>query len=145
MTLSMPRTIVLDAEAVSALARGQHGVAELLEAALRTRSRAVIPSVVLAEVMTGAPADAAIWRVANRIPVIPIDSALAATAGRLREQAESVRREKRDLTVDAIVAAVAASVAPATVATSDIDDLTLLLAGSDVTTIHVHTPGAPTR
>jgi hypothetical protein len=43
-----------------------------------------------------------------------------------------VRRKKRDLTVDAIVAATAVELAPSVVITGDASDLALLLDGFDV-------------
>jgi predicted nucleic acid-binding protein len=45
---------------------------------------------------------------------------------------EGVRRKKRDLTVDAIVAATAVELAPSVVVTADKSDLELLVDGFDV-------------
>lgn len=53
-------------------------------------------------------------------------------AGALRARADSGRRKKRDLTVDAIVAATAAELAPSVVITADKPDLELLVDGYDV-------------
>ncbi|MFT4217051.1 MAG: hypothetical protein QM619_07690 [Micropruina sp.] len=61
----------------------------------------------------------------------------AARAGVLREHAEPLRRKKRDLTVDAVVAAVAISLQPAVIVTGDPADLRLLTAGTDVKVVHV--------
>lgn len=127
-----PRTLVLDAEALSALAQHRSGMAERLEAARRGDHRVVIPAVVIAEVMTGGAGDARVWRVLRRIPVVDVDAAIAARAGALRSTAERTRRKKRDLTVDALVAAVAVRLAPSVVLTADVDDLTALLDGEDV-------------
>lgn len=107
-------------------------MAERLEAALRGDHRVVVPSLVLAEVMTGKTTDAAVWNVVKRLPLVSIDARIAARAGALRERAESVRRKKRDLTVDAVVASVAVEVAPAVVVTADPKDLEALLVGHDV-------------
>lgn len=126
------RTLVLDAEAVSALAQKRLGMAERLEAARRGDHRVVIPSIVLAEVMTGAATDAPVWNVLKRIPFVDIDGRTAARAGGLRTRAGSLRRKKRDLTVDAVVASVAVGVAPAVVLTADPEDFRLLLAEYDV-------------
>lgn len=126
------RVIVLDAEAVSALAQRRKGMAERIAAALRGDHRVVIPSVVLAEVMTGAASDATIWAVLKRVPVVDIGAHTAARAGGLRESAGRERRKKRDLTVDAIVAAVAIDLAPAVVLTGDVGDFQLLTASTDV-------------
>jgi len=107
-------------------------MAERLEAARRMDARVVIPSVVLAEVMTGGADDAAVWHVVRRFPVVDLDARWCARAGGLRERAEKVRRKKRDLTIDALVAAVATGVQPAVVITADPDDFALLLDGYDV-------------
>jgi hypothetical protein len=53
-------------------------------------------------------------------------------AGALRINAGKVRRQKRDLTVDAIVAATAVELAPSVVITADKPDLELLVDGFDV-------------
>ena len=127
-----PRTVVLDCEAVAALARGRAGMAERLEAARRLDIRVVIPAVVLAELITGAGGDAALWRVVRRFPVVDIDARLAARAGALRQRASGVRRKKRDLTVDAITAALAVALAPSVVITSDAGDMRLLCDGADI-------------
>lgn len=130
-----PRTVVLDAEALAALAQRRLGMAERLEAARRGDHRVVIPAVVIAEVMSGSADDASVWHVLRRVPVIDLDASIAARAGALRVRAE--RRKKRDLTVDAIVAATALRVAPAAVLTGDVHDLDLLLEGEDVRVLSV--------
>lgn len=53
-------------------------------------------------------------------------------AGALRARADTVRRKKRNLTVDGIVAATAVWVAPSVVNTADKPDLELLVDGYDV-------------
>ena len=128
----MPRTLVFDAEALSALARSEKGMAEKLTAALRNDHRVVVPSIVLAEVMNGSAADAAVWNVVKRIPVVNIDTQIAGRAGGLRTKAHAVRRKPRDLTVDAVIASVAIQTVPSVVLTSDPDDLALLVDGHDV-------------
>ena len=130
-----PRTVVLDAEALAALAQRRLGMAERLEAARRGDHRVVIPAVVIAEVMSGSADDASVWHVLRRVPVIDLDASIAARAGALRVRAE--RRKKRDLTVDAIVAATALRVAPAAVLTGDVHDLDLLFEGEDVRVLSV--------
>ncbi len=107
-------------------------MAELLTAALQSDHRVLIPSVALAEVATGAPSDAAIWHVLSKVPTMDLTPALAMRAGALRSRAERMRRKKRDLTVDAIVAATAIAMGPSVVVTSDGQDLELLVAGFDV-------------
>jgi predicted nucleic acid-binding protein len=126
------RTLILDAEAVSALAEQRAGMAERLAAAQQSDHRVLIPAVVLAEVATGSQTDAAIWHVLSKIPTLDLPQGVAMRAGALRTRAERVRRKKRDLTVDALVAATAVELAPSVVLTGDTSDLELLLDGYDV-------------
>ncbi len=128
----MARVLILDAEAVSALAEKRQGMAERLAAAQQADHRVLIPAVILAEVATGGPSDAAIWHVLGKIPTIDLPPSVAMRAGALRTRAEKVRRRKRDLTVDAIVAATAVELAPSVVITADKSDLELLVDGFDV-------------
>lgn len=128
----MARVLILDAEALSALAEKRKGMAERLAAAQQADHRVLIPAVVLAEVGTGAPTDAAIWHVLSRVPTLDLPQGVAMRAGALRTRAESVRRKKRDLAVDAIVAATAVDLAPSVVITADTSDLELLVDGFDV-------------
>jgi predicted nucleic acid-binding protein len=72
----------------------------------------------------------------NRLNVEEITRDIAAAAGALRQRGASARRKKRDLTVDAVVAAVALKYAPSAVVTSDVDDLSLLCSGADIRVIH---------
>lgn len=132
MSSTRPRTVVLDTEAVAAASRNEPAMRARLAAARRNEQRVVVPAVVLAELITGKPADARVWRILGRLPIVDITGAIAAQAGALREQAQSVRRKKRDLTVDAVVAAVATSLQPSVVVTADTNDLRLLTVGHDV-------------
>lgn len=129
---TVSRVLILDSEAVSALAEQRRGMAERLAAARQADHRVLIPAVVLAEVATGAPSDAAIWHVLGRIPTLDLSQGMAMRAGALRDRAEKIRRKKRDLTVDAMVAAIAAELAPSVVITGDKSDLELLVEGFDV-------------
>lgn len=129
---TLARVLILDSEAVSALAEKRKGMAERLAAAQEADHRVVIPTVVLAEVGIGSPTDAAIWHVLGRIPTVDLPQGVAMRAGALRARADSVRRKKRDLTVDAIVAATAVELAPSVVITADKRDLELLVDGYDV-------------
>ena len=126
------RVLILDTEAVSALAEKRKGMAERLAAAQQADHRVLIPAVVLAEVATGAPSDASIWHVLGKIPTLDLTHGVTMRAGALRSRAERARRKKRDLTVDAIVAATAVELAPSVVITADKSDLELLLDGFDV-------------
>lgn len=129
---TVARVLILDSEAVSALAEQRNGMAERLAAAQQADHRVLIPAVVLAEVATGAASDAAIWHVLGKVPTLDLPQGVAIRAGALRTRAERVRRKKRDLTVDAIVAATAVELAPSVVLTADIPDLELLVEGFDV-------------
>jgi predicted nucleic acid-binding protein len=126
------RTIVLDAEALAAACRDDVVMRDRLVAAHRNQQRVIVPVIVMAEVMTGAPTDAKVWHVVGRLAQAEITARMAAHAGGLRERAERARQKKRDLAVDAVVAAVAIDVAPSAVLTSDVEDLRLLTAGYDV-------------
>ncbi|USQ81417.1 PIN domain-containing protein [Ornithinimicrobium faecis] len=128
----MARTLVLDSEAVSAVAERRKGMAERLAAARVLDARVVLPSIVLVEVMTGSARDAAVWHVVNRVLVATLEETSAARAGALRSGGTSTRRKARDLTVDAIVAAAAIDHAPSVVLTADPADLTLLVQDHDV-------------
>jgi len=68
----------------------------------------------------------------KRLTPEPISLELAARAGELPERAGRARRKKRDLTVDAIVAAVAIARALSVVLTADPDDFGLFVEGHDV-------------
>lgn len=128
----MARVLILDSEAVSALAQQRKGMAERLTTAQQADHRVLIPTVLLAEVATGTQSDAAIWHVLSKIPTIDLPQSVAMRAGALHTRAERVRRKKRDLTVAAIVAAMAVELAPSVVLTSDASDLELLVEGFEV-------------
>jgi predicted nucleic acid-binding protein len=131
------RTVVLDAQALAAACRDDPVMRDRLVAAHHNQQRVVVPVIVMAEVMTGAATDTKVWHVVGRLAQEDITAAHAARAGGLRERAEQVRRKKRDLTVDAVVASVAISVTPSVVLTSDVDDLRLLTTGHDVIVLPV--------
>ena len=78
---TVARVLILDSEAVSALAEKRKGMAERLAAAQQADHRVLIPAVVLAEVATGAPTDAAIWHVLGRIPTLDLPQGVAMRAG----------------------------------------------------------------
>jgi len=130
--VSPGRTVVLDAEGLAALVRRERRAWEVMHGALTGDQRVVVPASVLTEVMTGRPSDAAVWHVVNRLPVHSIDTATAARAGQLRERAAAARRKKRDLSMDALVAATATRYLPATIVTSDPDDMQALIDNLDI-------------
>ena len=82
--------------------------------------------------MTGHASDARAWHVLGKLAGADVTNQIATRAGALRERAEAARRKKRDLTVDAVVAAIAIGVAPSVVLTADVDDMKLLTQGHDV-------------
>jgi predicted nucleic acid-binding protein len=127
-----PRALVLDTEAVAALARQDRRVLPMLVAAREAGSRVMIPAAVLVELITGKPADAAVWHVVRRLDVRDVTARAAARAGVLRERASAARRKKRDLSLDAMVAALAEELAPSSVVTADPGDFEILTAGADV-------------
>ena len=130
--------VILDSEALSALSRRDRAAHSLLAGIDAEDELAVIPAVILAEVMTGKPSDAAVWHVVDRLVVCHTTASIAARAGALRQGAESVRRKKRDLTIDAIVAATAEALAPSVVVTGDPTDFALLLSPSRIPVIPLH-------
>ena len=138
MTRNLPtRSLVLDSEAVSSLARSNRLVLARLKVAADMDAVVVFPTIVLAELLTGSPSDAAVWRIVKGLEAVDLTAAVAAQAGRLRERAEKSRRKKRDLTVDAVVAATAMAFAPSTIVTGDTEDLTLLADGYDVKVLSI--------
>ena len=128
----MADTLILDAEAVAALAwPEERGV-------LLQRARAVltvaherqaivrVPAAVLAEVCRGQRRDAAVAHLLNGrgIEVEPLTSAIARSAGALLHEASLGSAHA----VDAFVVATAISFGAAVIATSDPDDLARLAA-----------------
>jgi predicted nucleic acid-binding protein len=129
------RVVILDSEVLARASSNDRHVGERLAAARDNGQRVLLPAVVVTEVITGRPTDAAVYRVMKRLVAETITLDLAARAGELRERVGGARRKKRDLTVDAIVAAVAIARAPSVVLTADPDDLLLLTEGHDVRVI----------
>lgn len=129
-----PQSILLDAEALSALARGERRMQAWAEVARRTDSVLYASTVTLAEVTDGTPRDAQVRQAARSlVRLVDVDPAVGYQAGALRAQAAKGRRKLRDLTVDALVAATAISFTPPLVVlTSDPEDLNLLLAEHNV-------------
>ncbi|MFC6704836.1 type II toxin-antitoxin system VapC family toxin [Flexivirga alba] len=133
-----PQSILLDAEALSALALGERRRRAWAEVARRTDSIFYASTATLAEVADGTSRDARIRRVAKLVRLVEVDDAIGYRAGALRAGAVGRRKKPRDLTVDAIVTATASSLAaPTVVLTSDAADLELLLIDADVQVIAV--------
>lgn len=88
----------------------------------------VVPTVTLAETVTGRPTDAPVNHVVARIGTVDTSQAVARLAGRLRFAARRDRRGKPPGGIDAMVAAHAAEAGAGVVFTTDPDDLGRLLA-----------------
>lgn len=89
---------------------------------------AVIPTVVLAEAVTGRPTDAPVNRAVKRLGTKDTDQAVARRAGQLRSGAERAKSRRVPSGIDAIVAAHAADAGAGVVFTTDPVDLRRLLA-----------------
>lgn len=128
-----PQSIVLDAEALSALASGERRMQPWAEVARRTDSIFYASAATLVGITDGSSRDARIRQVAKLVRLVDVDDAIGYRAGALRAGPARRRRKPRDITVDAIVAATASGLAaPAVVVTSDPGDLALLLTDTDV-------------
>jgi predicted nucleic acid-binding protein len=75
--------LVLDAEGIVKLARGDLLTRNRYEAARSRRGSIVTAATTLAEVLRGEPRDAAMHRVLARITVVPVDERLGRAAGEL--------------------------------------------------------------
>lgn len=130
------RTVVLDASALTAAATGTGPLRNWFAAALEAERLPVVSAITLTEVTDGSARDARIRRIARRLRVLEVTEDTAYAAGAMRARVR--RREQRDLTVDAVVAATAATL-PGNVVllTSDPADLTALLDGTDVEVVDV--------
>lgn len=127
------RSIVLDAEALSALAQTDRRMQVWAAVAKRTGATLSASTLTLAEITDGSPRDANVRRIVKAVRLEPVTDALGYRAGELRAAAGLLPRKPRDLTVDAVVAATALAMPPPVVVlTSDPDDLKLLLTGTKV-------------
>jgi len=130
--------LVLDAEALSALARaGPHErtVRAALAAALAEAADVAVPAAVLAELYRGGGHDQAVDACLAReggIAVIPTDRSLARQIGHLLAAASRGSEHH----VDAAVVAVCAAAGGGVVVTGDPSDLSRLAGGSPLITIH---------
>lgn len=119
-------TPVLDAGGLTALARRRAVLAELRR---RGRWPALVPSVVLAEALTGDHRrDHAVNRLLRTCRVQVVDEQCARLAARLRT---ATGRAGTITAVDAVVAAFATGQPDSVVLTSDPDDLTALVADAE--------------
>lgn len=131
--IAQRHSILLDSEALSALALDEPVMLAWAVVARRTDSTLHTSTVTLAEVTDGSARDIGVRRVAKTLDREIVTEQIGYRAGRLRAVAASSRRKPRDLTVDAIVAATALSLrVPVLVLTSDPSELRLLLTGTSV-------------
>ncbi|MBX3186031.1 MAG: PIN domain-containing protein [Labilithrix sp.] len=129
----MARTLILDSEALNALARARERPVLALRAravlAVAHEERALVrvPAPVLAEVCRGGPRDAPIDHVLSDrgIVVAPLTASISRRAGFLLARAKLSSAHA----VDAFVVATAIELGPAIVATHDRDDMKKLAAG----------------
>lgn len=128
-----PHSILLDSDALSALAAGRRSMQAWATVARRTDSVLYASTLTLAEVTDGTARDAEVRRFVKAVRLQPVTEQIGYRAGGLRASGAVVRRKPRDLTVDAVVAATALTLPGATIVlTSDQSDLRLLLDGTDV-------------
>ncbi len=128
-----PQAILLDAQALSALAEGERRMQAWATVARRTDSSLYASTLTLAEVADGSSRDANVRRAVKAVRLLPVTDEIGYRAGELRTAAAATRRKLRALTVDAVVAATAETLrGPVVVLTSDPRDLSRLLAGSAV-------------
>lgn len=128
-----PHSIVLDSDALSALAAGRRSMQAWATVARRTDSVLYASTLTLAEVTDGTARDAEVRRFVKAVRLEPVTERIGYRAGGLRVSGAVARRKPRDLTVDAVVAATALTLPGSTIVlTSDQNDLRLLLDGTDV-------------
>jgi len=131
--IAKPHSLLLDSDALSALAAGGQRMQAWATVARRTDSVFYASTLTLAEVTDGSPRDANVRRVVKAIRIAEVTQDVGYLAGSLRAHAGAARRKVRDLTVDAVVAATALTLpGPTVVITSDPSDLRLLLDGTAI-------------
>ncbi len=129
--------LLLDGEALSAVAHGPPARRDRVRALVLTMRRRDLPigtvAAVLAEVVRGRPADAAVFAGlrGERVEVHPVDTRTGVRAGQLLGAAKA----GSELAVDAFVVAVADLAGGAVIATVDPDDLGRLAAHSTRVTV----------
>lgn len=132
--------LLLDSEALSAIAHGPAGRRDRVRALITEMRRRELPittvAAVLAEVVRGRAADAAVFAGLRRqrVEVRPVDTAVGVRAGQLL----GALGAGSELAVDAFVVAVADLARGAVVATVDTGDLTRLASrATDVTVVSI--------
>jgi predicted nucleic acid-binding protein len=129
-----PPVIVLDSGALDAAARDNE-VKESLRQFREDGWTVVVPTVVLAEAITGRPSDAPVDLLLKQHHTVDSNVKIARRAGRLRHRAIAAGTRRKPSGVDALVAAHAVVAGRGVVVTSDPKDHRLLLA--DNTTVEV--------
>ena len=119
--------VVLDAGAVERLT-DSHDAQAALGAAARRGWVFAIPTVVLAECLTGTERDAKANRLIKKLGTVQTTESIARTAAHLRHGVERVGRQRVPSAVDAIVAAHAIHLDAEAIVTTDVTDLRRLLA-----------------
>jgi predicted nucleic acid-binding protein len=120
--------LLLDSEAISAMSRGPAQRRDRVRALIAEMRRRDLPvatvAAVLAEVVRGRPADAAVFSGLRRerVQVHPVDTRTGVRAGQLLGAA----RRRSDDAVDAFVVAVADLAGGAVIATVDVVDMNAL-------------------
>lgn len=122
--------LLLDSEALSAIAHGPSGRRDKVRALIREMRARNLPvatvASVIAEVVRGRPADAAVFSglQRERVEVVPVDTRVGVKAGQLLGSI----RAGSEMAVDAFTIAVADLAGGAIVATTDPSDLKRLAA-----------------
>ena len=128
-----PHSVLLDAEALSALVRDDRSMQAWATFAKRSDAGIYASCLTLAEVTDGTARDVGVRRSVKAARLVDVSPEIGYQAGQLRSAAAASRRKHRDLRVDAVVAATALTLpTPVVVLASDPENLRLLLAGHDV-------------
>ena len=129
----MADKIALDSGALIALSRGNENARAILERWTRAGVETVLPCPVLAETLRGKPSDAAIHRIVRSrsaaITVLPVLEADARNAG-----ARIGKTVRTNVTVDAMIVAVAIANGAREIITGDPTDIAAL-SGMDLSII----------
>ncbi|MFT4187104.1 MAG: PIN domain-containing protein [Aeromicrobium sp.] len=132
------RSFLLDSSAVSGIARREKAMTPWLRVFHDHDAALYVSAATLVEVADGTPNDARLRHVLKAMRVVEVDEAIGFEAGRRRAGASSRRRKIRDATIDAMVAATALTLPePVAIVTSDVSDLSLLLADDGVDVVSV--------
>lgn len=129
--------LLLDSEALSAIAHGPTARRDRVRALVTEMRRRELPvatvAAVLAEVVRGSAADAAVFAGLRRerVQVRPVDTAVGVRAGQLLGAAKA----GSELAVDAFIVAVADLTGGAIVATTDAADLSRLGAHAEAVAV----------